>query len=39
MIFVQTGFVSQVWFNAGSASSREGNLGFIGMTVAGGIHF
>lgn len=38
-LFLQTGFVSQVWFDAGNASSRDGNLGFVGLSVTAGVHF
>jgi hypothetical protein len=34
--FVRTGFVGQVWFGAGNATSENGNLGFLGLTLMAG---
>jgi hypothetical protein len=35
-IFVRSGFVSQSWFDAGSATSNHGYLGFFGLALTGG---
>ena len=38
-LFSQTALVSQAWFDAGNASSTDGNLGFFGLSVVAGVGF
>ena len=38
-LFSQTALISQVWFDAGNASSTDGNLGFFGLSVVAGVVF
>jgi hypothetical protein len=37
--FVRTGLVAQTWFDAGSASTLDGNLGFLGLSVTAGLNY
>jgi hypothetical protein len=37
--FVRVGIVAQTWFDAGSATSLNGDLGFFGMTFGAGLSF
>ena len=37
--FLRTGLVAQTWFDAGSASSLDGNLGFLGLSVTAGLNY
>jgi len=38
-IFVRTGLVAQVWFDAGNATSPDGDLGFLGGALTAGIDY
>jgi hypothetical protein len=38
-IFVKAGFVTTSWFDAGSATSDHGYLGFIGLSLLAGWTF
>src|SRR5262249_46417546 len=35
-LFLRAGIVSQTWFNAGTATSENGDLGFFGLNVTTG---
>jgi hypothetical protein len=37
--FLRTGLVAQTWFDAGSASQLDGNLGFLGLSVTAGLTY
>lgn len=37
--FVRTGLVAMTWFDAGSASSLAGDLGFLGLSVTAGLNY
>jgi len=37
--FIRTGLVAQTWFDAGSASSLDGNIGFLGLSITGGLNY
>jgi hypothetical protein len=37
--FLRTGLVAQTWFDAGSASSLAGDLGFLGLSVTAGLTY
>jgi hypothetical protein len=37
--FFRTGLVAQTWFDAGSASNLDGNLGFLGLSVTAGLNY
>jgi hypothetical protein len=37
--FFRTGLVAQTWFDAGSASQLDGNLGFLGLSVTAGLNY
>ena len=37
--FLRTGLVAQTWFDAGSASQLDGNLGFLGLSVMAGLNY
>jgi hypothetical protein len=37
--FLRTGLVAQTWFDAGSASSLAGDLGFLGLSVTAGLNY
>jgi hypothetical protein len=43
LLFIQTGFVGQVWWGAGNAShsdrNDDTNLGFVGLVVRAGVNF
>ncbi len=38
-VFIQTGVLAQNWFGAGGASTEEGNLGFLGLSLGVGLRF
>ncbi len=38
-LFIQAGVMAQNWFGAGGASSEDGNLGFLGLTLSVGLQF
>lgn len=37
--FLRSGLVAQTWFDAGSASNLDGNLGFLGLSVTAGLNY
>jgi hypothetical protein len=37
--FLRTGLVAQTWFDAGSATKLDGNLGFLGLSVTAGLNY
>jgi hypothetical protein len=37
--FIRTGLLAQTWFDAGSASRMDGNLGFLGLSVTAGLNY
>jgi len=37
--FVRTGLLAQTWFDAGSASQLDGNLGFLGLSLTAGLNY
>ncbi len=36
-VFTRVGLVGQAWLGAGNATTESGNLGFLGLTVTGGV--
>lgn len=39
LLFVRTGLVGQAWFGAGNATSDDGDLGFFGLALTGGVRY
>ena len=37
--FIRTGLIAQTWFDAGSAFTLDGNLGFLGLSVTAGLNY